>query len=33
MYLFIDEFRIDILTVHNCARLIGNTIDNSDVED
>jgi len=25
VYQIIDEFRIDILTVHNCARLISNT--------
>ena len=25
VYLIVDEFRIDILTVHNCARLISNT--------
>lgn len=27
IYHIIDEFRIDILTVHNCARSIGNTFD------
>lgn len=26
VYLIVDEFRIDILTVHNCARLISNTM-------
>ena len=25
VYQIIDEFRIDILTVHNCARLISNS--------
>ena len=25
VYLIVDEFRIDILTVHNCARLLSNT--------
>jgi len=25
VYQLIDEFRIDILTVHNCARLIGSS--------
>ena len=25
VYQIIDEFRIDIITVHNCARLISNT--------
>jgi toxin ParE1/3/4 len=25
VYLIVDEFRIDVLTVHNCARLISNT--------
>jgi toxin ParE1/3/4 len=25
VYLIVDDFRIDILTVHNCARLISNT--------
>jgi plasmid stabilization system protein ParE len=25
VYQIIDDFRIDILTVHNCARLISNT--------
>jgi toxin ParE1/3/4 len=25
VYLVVDEFRINILTVHNCARLLSNT--------
>ena len=25
VYLIVDEFRIDILTIHNCSRLISNT--------
>ena len=25
VYLVVDEFRIDILPVHDCARLISNT--------
>ena len=25
VYQIIDEFRVDILTVHNCARMISNT--------
>jgi toxin ParE1/3/4 len=25
VYRIIDDYRIDILTVHNCARLISNT--------
>ncbi|MEA3444376.1 MAG: type II toxin-antitoxin system RelE/ParE family toxin [Bacteroidota bacterium] len=33
VYQIIDDFRIDILTVHNCARLLGNTYDFSDFED
>jgi len=32
VYHIIDDFRIDILTVHNCARLIGNTYDFSEFE-
>jgi toxin ParE1/3/4 len=32
IYHLIDDFRIDILTVHNCARLIGNAYDFSDFE-
>jgi toxin ParE1/3/4 len=32
VYQIIDEFRIDILTVHNCARLIGNAFDFSEFE-
>jgi len=27
------NFRIDIITVHNCARLIGNTYDFTEFED
>lgn len=33
VYHLIDEFRIDIITVHNCARLIGNTYDFSEFDD
>lgn len=33
VYIIIDEFRIDIITVHNCARLIGNTYDFSEFDD
>jgi len=33
VYQIIDENRIDILTVHNCARLIENTSKFSDIED
>jgi addiction module RelE/StbE family toxin len=33
VYQIIDENRIDILTVHNCARLIENTYKFSDLED
>ena len=33
VYQLIEDFRIDILTVHNCARLIGNTYDFSDFGD
>ncbi len=33
VYQIIDDFRIDILTVHNCVRLIGNTYDFSDFKD
>jgi toxin ParE1/3/4 len=33
VYHFVDDFRIDILTVHNCARLIGNTYDFSEFDD
>jgi len=25
VYLIVDDFRVDILTVHNCARLLSNT--------
>ena len=33
VYHIIDDFRIDIITVHNCARLIGNTLDFSEFDD
>ena len=33
VYQIIDDTRIDILTVHNCARLIGNTYDFSDFDE
>lgn len=33
VYHIIDEFRIDIISVHNCARLIGNTYDFSEFKD
>jgi toxin ParE1/3/4 len=33
VYQIINKFRIDILTVHNCARLLGNTFDFSEYED
>jgi toxin ParE1/3/4 len=33
IYLIMDEFRIDILTVHNCARLIDNISDFKAFED
>ena len=33
VYHIIDDFRIDIITVHNCARLIDNTYDFSDFDD
>jgi plasmid stabilization system protein ParE len=32
VYHVIDDFRIDIITVHNCARLLGNTYDFSEIE-
>jgi len=32
VYEIIDGNRIDILTVHNCARLIGNAYDFSDLD-
>jgi len=32
VYQIIDDFRIDILTVHNCARLYGNAFDFSEFE-
>lgn len=33
VYQIINENRIDILTVHNCARLIENTYDFSDLDE
>ncbi|MFC2100817.1 type II toxin-antitoxin system RelE/ParE family toxin [Bacteroidota bacterium] len=27
VYYMVDEYKIDVLTVHNCARLIQNKID------
>jgi addiction module RelE/StbE family toxin len=33
VYQIVDDLQIDILTVHNCARLIGNTYDFSDFDD
>lgn len=33
VYYIFDDYRIDIITVHNCARLIDNTYDFSDFED
>ena len=33
VYRIVNEFRIDILTVHDCARLIGNTYDFSEFDD
>jgi addiction module RelE/StbE family toxin len=33
VYHIVDDFRIDILTVHNCARLIENAYDFSDFEE
>ena len=33
VYHIIDDFRIDNITVHNCARLIGNTFDFSEFDD
>ena len=33
VYQIIDGTRIDILTVHNCARLISNTYDFSDFDE
>jgi addiction module RelE/StbE family toxin len=33
VYRIIDDFRIDIITVHNCARLIENTYDFSEFDD
>jgi toxin ParE1/3/4 len=33
VYHIIDNFRIDIITVHNCSRLIANTYDFSEFDD
>ncbi|OFX46393.1 MAG: hypothetical protein A2046_13790 [Bacteroidetes bacterium GWA2_30_7] len=33
VYQIINEKRIDILTVHNCARLIENVLDFSEIDD
>ena len=33
VYHIINDLRIDIVTVHNCARMIGNTYDFSEFED
>lgn len=33
VYHIVDEFRIDITTIHNCSRLIGNTYDFSEFDD
>ena len=33
VYYLVDKYRIDIITVHNCARLIGNTFNFSDDAD
>jgi plasmid stabilization system protein ParE len=33
IYHIFDDFRIDIITVHNCARVIGNTYDFSELDD
>jgi toxin ParE1/3/4 len=33
VYHLVNDFRIDILTVHNCARLIGNAYDFSEFDD
>ncbi len=33
IYHLVDDLRIDILTVHNCARLISNTFDFTEFED
>ena len=33
VYHIINDLRIDIVTVHNCARRIGNTCDFSEFED
>ena len=33
VYHIINEARIDIITVHNCARLLGNTFDFSEFDD
>jgi toxin ParE1/3/4 len=33
VYHIVDDFRIDILTVHNCTRLIENSYDFSDFDE
>lgn len=33
VYQIVNDFRIDVLTVHNCARLLGNTYDFSELDD
>lgn len=33
VYRIVDNYRIDIMTVHNSARLLGNTYDFSDLND
>jgi toxin ParE1/3/4 len=33
VYHIVDSSRIDIITVHNCARLLENTIDPSEFQD
>jgi toxin ParE1/3/4 len=33
VYQIVDEYRIDILTVHHCARLLGNAYDFSEFEE
>ena len=32
VYYIVDNFRIDIITVHRCERLIGNAFDFSDID-
>ena len=33
VYHIVDDYRIDIISVHRCERLIGNTYDFSDLDD